>query len=87
MIAALAPALAATLDIRSEIVALRTIDGVPGSRSTARTQRGSLVPVGTMNSCQSSILSAATVNSDGSGSARSGAPIVQSFLSAMGGSF
>ena len=71
----------------NEMVALRTIDGVPGSRSTARTQRGSFVPIGTTNSCQSSTLSAATVNSDGKGSATSGAPIDHSFLSAIVGSF
>src|SRR5881397_2888880 len=29
----------------SEITVLRTIDGVPGSRSTARTHRASVVPV------------------------------------------
>ena len=69
------------------MTALRTIDGVPGSRSTARTQRASVSPVASVNSCVSSILSAATVNSDGSRSATSGAPITQSFFSVTSGSF
>ena len=63
------------------------MDGVPGSRSTARTHRASVVPVASVTSCVSSILSAATVNSAGIRSARSGAPIVHSFLSATSGSF
>jgi hypothetical protein len=71
----------------TKIVALRTIDGVPGRRSTARTQRASPVPAGTVNSCQSSILSAASVNSAGSRSARSGAPSFHSFFSSTTGSF
>jgi hypothetical protein len=67
------------------IVALRTIDGVPGRRSTARIQRASAVPVGSVNSCVSSILSAASVNSAGIGSARSGLPIRHSFFSVTAG--
>jgi hypothetical protein len=65
------------------MVALRTIDGLPGNRSTARTHRGAVVPVGTVNSCVSSIRSAATVNS-GSRSVTFGSPSAHSFFNVTG---
>ena len=63
------------------------MDGVPGRRSTARTHRVSVMPVGSVNSCQSSILSAASVKSAGIFSGRSGAPSFHSFFSSTAGSF
>ena len=67
------------------MVALRTIAGVPGSRSTARTHCGPVVCVCRTISCVSSVLSAAMVNGDGIGTTRSGVPSGQLFSSETAG--
>ena len=59
---------------RTAIVAARTIAAFPGNRSTARTQRRSVIPVGTMNSIVRSRSSAPITASVGNGSAASGRP-------------